>query len=74
MIDVLNTMDDFKKIKNLLVNGQVKEAIKQVDINIAHRQKEVDEFELYYAPDIEKTVPSEKSVMPVGELANDPID
>ena len=74
MIDVLNTIDDFKKIKNLLVEGKVKDAIKQVDINIAHREKEVEEFEKYYAPQNKKTMPSENIVMPVGDLANDPIN
>ena len=29
MIDVLNTIDDFKKIKNLLADGKVEDALKK---------------------------------------------
>lgn len=74
MIDVLNTIDDFKKIKNLLADGKVEDAVKEVDVNIAHREKEVEDFEKWYAPQDKKTMPSENIVMPVGDLANDPID
>lgn len=45
MIEVLNHIDDVKKIRQLLLGGKVKEAVKECDVVIAYKQQEVEEFE-----------------------------
>ena len=45
MIEVLNHIDDIKKIRQLLLEGKVKEAVKECDVVITYKQQEVEEFE-----------------------------
>ena len=45
MIDVLNHIDDVKKIRKLIVLGATDESIKACDVTIAHNLKKVNEFE-----------------------------
>ena len=45
MIEVLNHIDDVKKIRKLVIDGMTQDAIKACDVSIAHNQKKVDEFE-----------------------------
>tara|TARA_B100000902_G_scaffold171939_1_gene166221 strand:- start:269 stop:457 length:189 start_codon:yes stop_codon:yes gene_type:complete len=45
MIDVLNHIDDVKKIRKMVIEGMTQEAIKACDVSIAHNQQKVDEFE-----------------------------
>ena len=45
MIEVLNHIDDVKKIRQLLLGGKVKDAVKECDVVIAYKQQEVEEFE-----------------------------
>ena len=45
MIDVLNHIDDVKKIRKLVIDGMTQDAIKACDVSIAHNEKKVDEFE-----------------------------
>jgi len=45
MIDVLNHIDDLKKIRNKIISDDVKGALKLVDECIAYKEKEVAEFE-----------------------------
>ena len=45
MIEVLNHIDDLKKIRQLLLGGKVKDAVKECDVVIAYKQQEVEEFE-----------------------------
>jgi len=45
MIDVLNHIDDVKKIRKMVIEGMTEDAIKACDVSIAHNQKKVDDFE-----------------------------
>ena len=45
MIDVLNHIDDVKKIRKMVIEGMTQDAIKACDVSIAHNQQKVDEFE-----------------------------
>ena len=45
MIDVLNHIDDVKKIRKLVIDGMTQDAIKACDVSIAHNEKKVQEFE-----------------------------
>jgi hypothetical protein len=45
MIDVLNHIDDLKKIRNKIISDDVQGALKLVDECIAYKEKEVAEFE-----------------------------
>ena len=45
MIDVLNHIDDVKKIRRMVIEGMTQDAIKACDVSIAHNQQKVDEFE-----------------------------
>ena len=45
MFDVLNHIDDVKKIRKLIVLGAIDESIKACDVTIAHNLKKVNEFE-----------------------------
>tara|TARA_Y100001937_G_C7027732_1_gene288589 strand:+ start:268 stop:525 length:258 start_codon:yes stop_codon:yes gene_type:complete len=45
MIEVLEHIDDVKKIRKLLLGGLTQDALKACDVTIAHNQKKVDEFE-----------------------------
>ena len=45
MIEVLNHIDDVKKIRKLVIDGMTQDAIKACDVSIAHNEKKVQEFE-----------------------------
>ena len=45
MIDVLNHIDDVKKIRKLIIDGMTQDAIKACDVSIAHNEKKVEDFE-----------------------------
>ena len=45
MIDVLNHIDDVKKIRSMIVGGNYDKAVKQCDVSIAHNEKKVEDFE-----------------------------
>ena len=45
MIDVLNHIDDVKKIRKLVIDGMTQDAIKVCDVSIAHNEKKVEDFE-----------------------------
>ena len=45
MIDVLNNIDDVKKIRKLVIDGMTQDAIKVCDVSIAHNEKKVEDFE-----------------------------
>ena len=45
MIDVLNHIDDVKKIRKLVIDGMTQDAIKACDVSIAHNEKKVEDFE-----------------------------
>ena len=45
MIDVLNHIDDVKKIRSMIVGGNYDQAVKQCDVSIAHNEKKVEDFE-----------------------------
>ena len=45
MIEVLNHIDDIKKIRKLLLQGKTDQAVKECDVVIAYKQQEVEEFE-----------------------------
>ena len=45
MIDVLNHIDDVKKIRKLVIDGMTQDAIKACDVSIAHNEKKVEYFE-----------------------------
>ena len=56
MIDVLNYIDDTKKIRKLIIEGMTQDAIKACDVSIAHNQKKVDEFEKWAEEESNKEV------------------
>ena len=56
MIEVLNHIDDVKKIRQLLLVGKVKEAVKECDVVIAYKQQEVEEFEKWAEKESKKEV------------------
>ena len=56
MIEVLNHLDDVKKIRQLLLGGKVKEAVKECDVVIAYKQQEVEEFEKWAEKESTKEV------------------
>ena len=56
MIEVLNHIDDVKKIRQLLLVGEVKEAVKECDVVIAYKQQEVEEFEKWAEKESKKEV------------------
>ena len=45
MIDVLNHIDDVKKIRSMILGGHYDQALKHCDVSIAHNEKKVDDFE-----------------------------
>lgn len=45
MIEVMNHIDDLKKIRGLIKGGDIEVAIKQCEECIAYHQKEVDVFD-----------------------------
>ena len=45
MIDILNHIDDTKKIRKLIIEGMTQDAIKACDVSIAHNEKKVEDFE-----------------------------
>ena len=45
MIEVLNHIDDLKKIRGLIKGGDIETAIKQCEECIAYHQKEADAFD-----------------------------
>ena len=45
MIDILNHIDDLKKVKKMIEGGLTQDAIKACDVAIAHHQKSIEEFE-----------------------------
>ena len=59
MIDVLNHIDDVKKIRKLVIDGMTQDAIKACDVSIAHNEKKVEEFEKWAEEESEKDVPPE---------------
>ena len=54
MIDVLNHIDDVKKIRKMVIEGMTQEAIKACDVSIAHNQQKVDEFEKWAEGEAQK--------------------
>ena len=56
MIEVLNHIDDVKKIRQLLLGGKVKDAVKECDVVIAYKQQEVEEFEKWAEKESKKEV------------------
>ena len=60
MIEVLNHIDDVKKIRKLVIDGMTQDAIKACDVSIAHNEKKVKEFEKWAEEE------SKKDVRPVG--------
>ena len=60
MIEVLNHIDDVKKIRKLVIDGMTQDAIKACDVSIAHNEKKVEEFEKWAEEE------SEKDVLPEG--------
>ena len=56
MIEVLNHIDDVKKIRQLLLGGKVKEAVKECDVVIAYKQQEIEEFEKWAEKESKKEV------------------
>ena len=56
MIEVLNHIDDIKKIRQLLLEGKVKEAVKECDVVITYKQQEVEEFEKWAEKESKKEV------------------
>ena len=45
MIDILNHIDDTKKIRKLIIECMTQDAIKACDVSIAHNEKKVEDFE-----------------------------
>ena len=60
MIEVLNHIDDVKKIRKLVIDGMTQDAIKACDVSIAHNEKKVKEFEKWAEEE------SKKDVLPEG--------
>ena len=60
MIEVLNHIDDVKKIRKLIIDGMTQDAIKACDVSIAHNEKKVKEFEKWAEEE------SKKDVLPEG--------
>ena len=60
MIEVLNHIDDIKKIRSMILNGSYDQAVKQCDVSIAHNEKKVSEFEKWAEEE------SKKAVLPEG--------
>ena len=60
MIEVLNHIDDIKKIRSMILNGSYDQAVKQCDVSIAHNEKKVSEFEKCAEEE------SKKDVLPEG--------
>lgn len=56
MIEVLNHIDDVKKIRQLLLGGKVKDAVKECDVVIAYKQQEIEEFEKWAEKESKKEV------------------
>ena len=56
MIEVLNHIADIKKIRELLLEGKVKEAVKECDVVIAYKQQEIEEFEKWAEKESKKEV------------------
>ena len=56
MIEVLNHIDDVKKIRELLLASKFKEAVKECDVVIAYKQQEVEEFEAWAEKESKKEV------------------
>ena len=56
MIEVLNHIDDVKKIRQLLLGGKVKDAVKECDVVIDYKQQEVEEFEKWAEKESKKEV------------------
>ena len=47
MNEVLNMIDDIKKVKQKLVSGDTAGAIKLIDESVAYKEKEVKDFETW---------------------------
>ena len=62
MIDVLNHIDDVKKIRSMIVCGNYDQAVKQCDVSIAHNEKKVEDFEKWAEEE------SSKEPLPEGVL------
>ena len=60
MIDVLNHIDDVKKIRKLVIDGMTQDAIKACDVSIAHNEKKVEDFEKWAEEE------SNKELLPEG--------
>ena len=56
MIEVLNHIDDVKKIRKLVIDGMTQDAIKACDVSIAHNEKKVKEFEKWAEEERKKEV------------------
>ena len=80
MIDVIKTIDELNKVIdkldnvksstdiNVLVPG-IEDAVDDLRTFRDYKQKELDEFEIYYSPN-SKSMPSENIVMPVADPVN----
>ena len=66
MIDVLNHIDDVKKIRKMIVSGLTQDAIKACDVSIAHHQNEVDAFEKWADEEAQKDYDNVKMPFPEG--------
>ena len=60
MIEVLNHIDDVKKIRKLVIDGMTQDAIKACDVSIAHNEKKVEDFEKWAEEE------SNKELLPEG--------
>ena len=56
MIEVLNHIDDVKKIRELINLDNLKEAVKACDVSIAHNEKKITEFEKWMEEESKKDV------------------
>jgi len=66
MIDVLNHIDDLKKIRGLIKGGDIKTAVKQCEECIAYHQKEVEAFDKWAEAESQKDFEEVKLPFPEG--------
>ena len=71
MIDVLNHIDDVKKIRSMIVGGNYDQAVKQCDVSIAHNEKKVEDFEKWADAEAQKDAYLRGTV--VSESADSPL-
>ena len=59
MIEVLNHIDDLKKIRGLIKGGDIETAVKQCEECIAYHQKEIEAFDKWADEESQKYAVSE---------------